>query len=192
MSGFNLDNYVDVPSRLKMALEKFPELRVQETQPVIVTVDGQQYVQISCTIWRDATDTLPMVAYCWEPIPGKTPYTRGSEMMNASTSCFGRCLGFLGFGITKSIASRNEVQARQPGELAVVVPFPDVPQRFEPSTKQLGMMRGLANAQGIKGDDLKVYCSNVLGRTLNSTGDLDKKDISKIIDALKLGEVTEL
>jgi hypothetical protein len=114
MNAFNLGDYVDVPTRLAEALKRWPDLRIQETKPIIVTVDNQQYVEISCTVWRDSTDLMPTIAYCWEPIPGRTPYTKGSEMMNASTSCLGRALGFLGMGIGKSIASRNEVQARQP------------------------------------------------------------------------------
>ena len=202
MSGFNLGDYVDVPTRLAMALKKYPDLRIQESKPQIVEVDAQKYIEISCTVWRDANDPMPVVAYCWEQIPGKTPYTRGSEMMNSSTSCLGRALGFLGMGIGKSIASRNEVEAaqsRQPtAQLAPVVPlhdvempFPDAPVQVYASNKQLGMMRGLANGQGIKGDDLKAYCSTVLGRAINTTGDLTKQDISKVIDKLKLGEIKE-
>ena len=195
MSGFNLGDYVDVPTRLAMALAKFPELRIQESRPHIIEVEQQKYVEISCTVWRDANDTNPMVAYCWEQIPGKTPYTRGSEMMNASTSCLGRALGFLGMGIGKSIASRDEVQtaqSRQPTQLAAVVPmhdvempFSDAPVQEYATPKQLGMMRALANGQNIKQDDLKAYCSTVLGRQINATGDLTKRDVSKIIDALK-------
>jgi len=198
VSGFNLGDYVDVPTRLAMALAKFPELRIQESRPHIIEVEQQKYVEISCTVWRDANDTNPMVAYCWEQIPGKTPYTRGSEMMNASTSCLGRALGFLGMGIGKSIASRDEVQiaqSRQPTQLATVVPmhdvempFPDAPVQEYATPKQLGMMRALANGQNMKQDDLKAYCSTVLGRQINATGDLTKRDVSKIIDALKLGE----
>jgi hypothetical protein len=86
MNAFNLGDYVDVPTRLAEALKRWPDLRIQETRPVIVTVDNQAYVEISCTVWRDDTDPLPTTAYCWEPIPGRTPYTKGSEMMNASTS----------------------------------------------------------------------------------------------------------
>ena len=197
MSGFNLGDYVDVPTRLAMALAKFPELRIQESRPHIIEVEQQKYVEISCTVWRDANDTNPMVAYCWEQIPGKTPYTRGSEMMNASTSCLGRALGFLGMGIGKSIASRDEVQiaqSRQPTQLATVVPmhevpFSDAPVQEYATPKQLGMMRALANGRNIKQDDLKAYCSTVLGRQINATGDLTKRDVSKIIDALKLGEL---
>ena len=36
MTGFNLDNYVDVPTRLGMALQKYPDLRIQETQREII------------------------------------------------------------------------------------------------------------------------------------------------------------
>ena len=104
-----------------------------------------------------------------------------------------------GIGANKSIASRDEVQAaqsRQPtGRLAPVVsmhevetPFPDAPVQEYATPKQLGMMRALANGQNIAQDKLKEYCSNVLGRQINTTGDLTKRDVSRVIDALKLGE----
>jgi hypothetical protein len=147
MSAFNLGDYVDVPTRLAEALKRWPNLRIQETRPVIVTVDNQAYVEISCTVWRDDTDPLPTTAYCWEPIPGRTPYTKGSEMMNASTSCLGRALGFLGMGIGKSIASRNEVQARQPGPLAEVKPIRDDLEQPFGDTTDTKSMQHLSSAE---------------------------------------------
>lgn len=194
MSGFNLDNYVDVPTRLNLALKKYPDLRIQETgREIIEMPDKSCFIRCTVTVWRDSTDPIPAIASACEVYPGRTPYTKMSENEVGYTSALGRALGYMGFGINKSIASRNEVEAaqsRQPtAQLAEVVPFPDEPQREYPSPKQLGMMRGLANGQGIKGDDLKAYCTNVLGRDINTTGDLTKQDISKVIDALKLGEV---
>jgi hypothetical protein len=47
------------------------------------------------------------------------------------------------------------------------------------------MMRALANGQGLKGDDLKSFCSATVGREIHTTGDLLKADVSKVIDALK-------
>jgi hypothetical protein len=105
----------------------------------------------------------------------------------------------MGFGISKSIASRNEVEAaqsRQPtGRLAPVVPmhdvevpFPDEPQREYATPKQMGMMRALANGQGLKGDDLKTFISATLNREVHTSGELTKRDISKVIDALKASE----
>ena len=50
------------------------------------------------------------------------------------------------------------------------------------------MMRALANGQGLKGDDLKTFISAALNREVHTTGELTKRDISKVIDALKASE----
>jgi len=194
MNAFNLGDYVDVPTRLAQALKQFPDLRIQETKPIIVTVDNQQYVEISCTVWRDLNDLLPTVAYCWEPIPGKSPFTKGSEMMNASTSCLGRALGFLGMGIGKSIASRNEVQARQPATVAEVSPIrADLEQPFGDTTdtkqyatpKQRGMLRALAFEKKIGTADLMPYVNKVLKNKYSSIEALSKQEASQVIESLQ-------
>ena len=194
MSAFNLGDYVDVPTRLAEALKRWPNLRIQETRPVIVTVDNQAYVEISCTVWRDDTDPLPTTAYCWEPIPGRTPYTKGSEMMNASTSCLGRALGFLGMGIGKSIASRNEIQARQPAVVADVTPIrDDLEQPFGDTTdtkqyaspKQRGMIRAKAFEKKIGTTDLMPYINKLLGTQYTSIEALDKREASQVIESLQ-------
>ena len=194
MSTFNLGDYVDVPTRLAEALKRWPDLRIQETKPVIVTVDNQQYVEISCTVWNDAADLLPTVAYCWEPIPGRTPYTKGSEMMNASTSCLGRALGMKGMGIGKSIASRNEVQARQPSPIAVVVPMrDDLEQPFGDTTdtkqyvspKQRGMIRALAFEKKIGTAELMPYINKLLKNEYSSIEALSKQEASQVIESLQ-------
>ena len=194
MSAFNLGDYVDVPTRLAEALKRWPNLRIQETRPVIVTVDNQAYVEISCTVWRDDTDPLPTTAYCWEPIPGRTPYTKGSEMMNASTSCLGRALGFLGMGIGKSIASRNEVQARQPAVVAEVTPIrDDLEQPFGDTTdtkqyaspKQRGMIRARAFEKKIGTTELMPYINKLLGTQYTSIEALDKREASQVIESLQ-------
>ena len=191
MSAFNLGDYVDVPTRLAEALKRWPDLRIQETKPVIVTVDNQQYVEISCTVWNDASDLLPTVAYCWEPIPGRTPYTKGSEMMNASTSCLGRALGMKGMGIGKSIASRNEVQARQPATVAPVVPIRDFEQPFDDTTdskqyatpKQRGMIRALAFEKNLTTTELLLHIGKVLDTPFSSVEALSKQQASQIIES---------
>jgi len=195
MNAFNLGDYVDVPTRLAEALKRWPDLRIQETRPLIVTVDNQQYVEISCTVWRDANDLMPTVAYCWEPIPGRTPYTKGSEMMNASTSCLGRALGFLGMGIGKSIASRNEVQARQPSPIAEVTPIrADLEQPFGDtadtkqyaSPKQRGMIRALAFEKKIGTTELMPYINKVLDNKYSSIEALTKQEASQVIESLQI------
>ena len=200
MTGF-MDNYVDVATRLKMAFERWPELRIQETHREIIEMpDKSCFIRCVVTIWRSPDDAIPVIASACEIYPGKTSFTKSSESEVGYTSAIGRGLAMMGIGANKSIASRDEVQAaqsRQPtGRLAPVVPmhevetpFPDAPVQEYATPKQLGMMRALANGQNIAQDKLKEYCSNVLGRQINTTGDLTKRDVSKVIDALKLGEI---
>ena len=192
-----MDNYVDVATRLKIAFERWSDLRIQETaREVIEMPDKSCFIRCTVTIWRDAADPIPVIASACEIYPGRTPYTKFSESEVGYTSAIGRALAMMGIGANKALASRDEVmaaQSRQPIAPVVQlrdveVPFPDEPQREYPSAKQLGMMRALANGQGIKGDDLKTFCSATLGREINTTGDLTKRDISKVIDALKLSE----
>jgi hypothetical protein len=109
----NLDGYITVNERLGMALEQYPELRIVEEQPEVRTIDNIAYIEVCVTVYRDTDDPLPAIARAWEPWPGKTPFVRDSEMMNASTSALGRALGFMGFGLGKSIASADEVQLRR-------------------------------------------------------------------------------
>jgi hypothetical protein len=89
-----------------------------------------------------------------------------SENEVGFTSALGRALGYMGFGINKSIASRNEVEAAQSRQTSthlapvvplheVEVPFPDAPVQEYATPKQLGMMRALANGQGLKAMILK-------------------------------------
>lgn len=112
MSGFKLDGYVTVNERLRMALERWPELRVVEASPKVITVGDATFIEVTMTVFRDPDDRLPCSASAWERMPGRTPYTRDSEMMNASTSALGRALGLMGIGTAASISSADEVIAR--------------------------------------------------------------------------------
>ena len=196
MSQNFMDNYVDVATRLKIAFERWPEMRIQETaREVIEMPDKSCFIRCTVTIWRDPKDPIPVIASACEIYPGRTPYTKFSESEVGYTSAVGRALAYAGIGANKSLASRDEVlaaQLRQSTQLAQVVPlhdvevpFPEEKPREYPTPKQMGMMRALANGQGLKGDDLKTFCSATLGREIHTTGDLTKQDISKVIDALK-------
>ena len=207
--SFNLDNYVDVPTRLRMALEKYPDLRIQESQPVFREVNTKLYIEICCTVWRNQDDPKPVIAYCWEPFPGQTPYTRDSEQMNASTSALGRALGMMGFGIEHKMASKQEVLARQSATPTVTEvpatyddgspvpdPFTDKPQttnvvqfknpRAKASDKQIGMIRALAKGKGFAtGRPTLDAIIAIIGRDIKLYDELTKADASKVIDAWK-------
>ena len=107
----NLGDYVDVPTRFRLALDKWPELRVIEEPAKVIEIGDKTFISVTMTVYRDPSDPLPAVATCWEPFPGMTPYVKNSEQMNASTSCLGRVLGMMiPFG---KMASFEEVQNRQ-------------------------------------------------------------------------------
>ena len=207
MSGFSLGDYVTVNERLKAALERFPELRVVEDAPRFVEApDGKTYIEVSMTVHRSPDDPLPMRGFIHEEYPGTTPYTKGAEQANASTSCLGRILGFMGFGIGKSIASKDDVERREspkpftpqkpkivpviyPDGSPVEDPFSSGPatrEEFPPGdvTKgQMGKIRGLGKEKGIattKG--LTDAISPIIGRRISKLDDLSKREASKVIE----------
>ena len=201
MSNF-MDNYVDVATRLKLAFERWPELRIQEThREVIEMPDKTCFIRCVVTIWRTADDPIPVIASACEVYPGKSSFTKSSENEVGYTSAIGRAIAMMGIGANKSIASRDEIQAaqsRQPTRLAEVVPLRnDLEQPFESdgaspyaNPKQLGLIRVLASKQGLSNDQLKEFCTNTVGRPIMSSKELTKAEVSKVIDALKLSEPT--
>jgi hypothetical protein len=108
-----MSDYVDVKTRLTQALAKYPELRITEHRPTSLEIGGQIFIECGVTVARDPEDPVPVTAYMYEPFPGRTPYTKMSEQANGATSALGRALGYMGFGITASLASANEVRNRQ-------------------------------------------------------------------------------
>ena len=111
----DLGDYVEVKDRLRQALTKWPDLTIVEQPPKVMTVYDIEFLVCTVHVHPTPEDDRPVVASAWEP-RGRTPYTRDSELMNGMTSAVGRALGYMGFGIGKSIASRNEVMARQDDE----------------------------------------------------------------------------
>ena len=110
----DLSNYIDVPTRFAALLEKWPELRIKEHRPEIVTIGDKIFISVTMQAWRTPDDPQPCQATCFEPFPGKTSFTRDSEQMNASTSCLGRLAGLM-MSFPK-MASLEEVINRQKDE----------------------------------------------------------------------------
>lgn len=105
----DLSNYATVPERMQMAFTKYPDLRIVERPVQVREIDGHTFIEVTVYVYRDPEDGVPAVATAWEPFPGKSAFTRDSEMMNASTSAIGRALGMMGFGYDRSLASADEV-----------------------------------------------------------------------------------
>ena len=148
----DLSNYVDVPTRFAMALERWPELRLVENRPEVITLGDKTFIAVTVQAWRTPDDPIPAQATALEPMPGLTPFTKNSEMMNASTSATGRVLGLMmSFG--PKLASAEEVRNRQDDTIphSTLVRSHEKPRTASlgenasnaPSEAQLKYLRGL-------------------------------------------------
>ena len=116
MAKPNLENYIEVNDRIKLFYDKYPKGSLQQLHPPqVVEVDGSHYLIYTAAAYRDPNDVRPGVGTAWEPVPGKTSFTRDSEMMNAETSAWGRAIAALGIGLTNSVATKQEVLNRTEG-----------------------------------------------------------------------------
>lgn len=125
--AFKMDDYVDVAQRIADFYERFPDGSLRSgSDPTVLEVGGKFFIVYHAQAWRTPDDSCPSDGWAWEPIPGPTPYTKDSELMNAETSAWGRAIVALGFA-TKKIASAQEVrnrqqpQAKDPGEAGRVM-----------------------------------------------------------------------
>ena len=72
------------------------------------------FIVYTAAAYRSQDDARPGIGIAWEPFPGRTPYTAGSELQNAETSAWGRAIIAVGASDAKGgIASRQEVQNRR-------------------------------------------------------------------------------
>lgn len=110
--AINLDDYNDVPSRIAEFREKYPEATLQ-SEYEFVQADSRDWVVVKAWAYRSPDDPRPGVGLAFEQIPGKTPYTKDSELQNAETAAWGRAIIAVGAADAKKIASREEVEARQ-------------------------------------------------------------------------------
>jgi len=104
-----MDDYVDVAERLRMFKEKYPE-SIQ-----FIDFAGKSWVVYTAAAYRNPDDPRPGHGTAWEPVPGKSNFTRDSETSNAETSAWGRAIiAILVADGGKRIASKQEIQAKAP------------------------------------------------------------------------------
>ena len=194
-----MDGYLDVATRLKMAFEKYPDLRIQETHREIVEMpDKSCFIRCTVTIWRTADDLIPCVASACELYPGRTSFQKYSENEVGYTSAVGRALAYMGFSGNKSLASLDEVNSakgrQQPQHLAKVVPLrDDLEQPFDTNSdgkqyatpKQRGLIRALAFEKKIGTADIMKHVNKVLKNEYSSIEAITKDEASAVIESLQ-------
>jgi hypothetical protein len=122
---FDLGNYVDVPTRIRQLREKHPEAVLRPANPAepfrIMTIGNREFIIYTAACYRTPDDPMPAIAVAAEPVIGQSAFTRNSEVMNAETSAWGRCIMAALAVDEPHIASRNEVQNRREDERAAAV-----------------------------------------------------------------------
>ena len=212
MSGFNMDGYVTVPERIALFYKRYPEGSLQMDPPVFTEVEGKSYVIGRAYAYRTPDDARPSVGTAWEVIPGTTPYTRGSEIMNLETSAWGRCIGALGIGIDKSIATLDEIEAAKARNSIVrtTEAIPNDPWQTQtdtpapthrtltkgssmyPATEgQVKAIHAILGKQGTRDDLDKLAAVNAWLTSMNkqpvtSITEVNKHDASGLIDSLQV------
>lgn len=117
MAKPDLSNYNTVAERIAEAKALYPEGRFVSELLRLPDSLADKFVAVRAMFYRTPDDPLPADGMAWEPVPGKTPYTRDSELMNAETSAWGRALiAALIADASKGVASQDEVRNRQSTE----------------------------------------------------------------------------
>jgi len=112
--GFSLDDYNTVPARIVEFRDKYPDGRLRQKEIQFLNFAGKDWVVFTAQALRTPDDPAPAEGTAWEPVPGKTQFTRDSELQNAETAAWGRAIvAALAADTTKGIASQEEVRNRQ-------------------------------------------------------------------------------
>lgn len=175
-------DYIDVAQRIVEFREKHPEGALQPadlSKPyTIETIGDQTYIVVVAAAYRSPEDRIPGIGMAYEPFPGRTPYTRGSELQNAETSAWGRAIvASLAADTRKGIASAEEVRNRK-AEQDEPVRQVERPQQTA-ADKAVELRGQLANVAKAKGDSPEAIAAHFLGR------------IKKPIQAASAAELTE-
>jgi hypothetical protein len=112
------DDYVSVAERLAEFRDKYPEGALQPSdrkRPYHIERIGDQiFIVYVAAAYRVPGDPRPGIGVAWEPFPGKTSFTRDSELMNAETSAWGRAIvAALAADTKRGTSSAEEARNRQ-------------------------------------------------------------------------------
>jgi hypothetical protein len=111
-------DYIDVATRLVEFREKYPDGSLQPADPAtpyrIEQLGDQTYIVVVAAAYRAPDDPRPGIGMAYEQFPGRTPYTRGSELQNAETSAWGRAIvAALAADTKRGIVSADEMRSHE-------------------------------------------------------------------------------
>jgi hypothetical protein len=114
-------DYIDVAARIVEFRAKHPEGSLSSIaptgevqRPFLMEIGGATFLAYCAFAYRSPDDRNPGVGWAYEPVPGKTNFTRDSELQNAETAAWGRAMvAALAVDTKKGVASAEEVRNRQ-------------------------------------------------------------------------------
>jgi hypothetical protein len=172
-----LDSYNDVASRIAEFRAKHPDGSLQPVDPAhpfdVQTIGDKTFLVYVAAAYRTPDDPRPGIGVAWEPFPGRTPYTRDSEVMVLETSAWGRAIvAALAADTRRGIASADEVRNRQTDREPPPSPF-----------ARLNALFGRADIRTV--EDRTAFANSVLGREITSANELTQSDIDQLVEALE-------
>ena len=185
------DDYIEVKDRVQEFMAKYPDGSLAGSWEWTERL-GEPWIVYRAEAYRTPTDPRPGIGYAWEPVPGRTPFTRDSELMVAETSAWGRALAALGIAVHRGIATGDEVRnARARQSQADYDPDQgSSPRDHRVSAKQLSLLKRLCDEAGHKDRDTALAYLNATLVELNhptvaSVHLLPKEHASAIIQTLQ-------
>ena len=172
-------DYVDVAERIRQFKAEYPNGSLQTGFPELLHVGDKTFVYVQAQAYRTPDDRRPGTGTAWEPVPGPTPFTRDSELMNAETSAWGRAIVALGFE-TKKIASADEVRNRQAADDGAVLPAPGhEPDPRQVMIGQLAVIHKRLREQAPKAEGQSSWAEVLQGHSYSEFGKTDSADLKE-------------
>ncbi len=92
-----------------MFYDKFPEGTLHFQYKGVLEFNGETFIYGEAFAYPERDKVAYATGWAMEKVPAKG-FGRGSEMQLLETSCWGRSIAALGIAVTRSIASREEVE----------------------------------------------------------------------------------
>lgn len=178
MGGFSLDDYVDVAERIQNFKDAHPKGSLQTIDWTVQTIGQQAFVVYRAAAYRGPDDERPGMGIAWEPFPGRTPYTKDSELMNAETAAWGRAIVALGLVANRKLASRQEVRNRKADQDAA-----DLKAPAKATPQQRRKIFAVAKDAGLTDEQIREITQKYTGEA--STKGLERNDVDRVLDDIK-------